>query len=118
MGHLHSFHNFENQSIGGVVLGAPMVVYHWDDSRIPSGEILADGTVVPDSPPVVSAVDTPSAAFTPESVVAVAPDEPFAVLDPIAVLDEVSALPEALPLQVVLAEIADTTVVADEESAP
>ena len=92
MGQLHSQYNFENQSVGGVVLGAPMlasfldaVVYHWDDHRIPSGEILPDATIAP-------AIDTPSVAFGTD--------------DTVAVLDQVSALPEAPALGVVLEEIA------------
>ena len=88
MGQLHSQYNFENQSVGGVVLGAPMlasflgaVVYHWDDHRIPSGEILPDATIAPAVTAEVSAIDA-------------------------AVLDQVSALPEAPALGVVLEEIA------------
>lgn len=52
MGTLRSLTNHTGLSVNGVTLGEPIELdadphtFEWDDPRIPTGEILADGTVV------------------------------------------------------------------------
>jgi len=57
MSRLWSHTNHTGLVVDGIVLGDPIELdedpWEWDDNRIPSGEILADGTIVPE------AVDTP-----------------------------------------------------------
>jgi hypothetical protein len=54
MGRLRSTTDHTGLVIDGVVLGDPVefdndpTTFEWDDHRIPTGEILADGTIVPD----------------------------------------------------------------------
>lgn len=59
MGTLRSTTNWSWQmSVNGVMLGDPVeldsdpTTFEWDDSRIPNGEIDADGNVIPDEPPM------------------------------------------------------------------
>jgi hypothetical protein len=59
MGTLRSTTNWSWQmSVNGVMLGDPVeldddpTTWEWDDSRIPNGEIDADGNVIPDEPPM------------------------------------------------------------------
>jgi hypothetical protein len=55
MGTLRSHTNHTGMVVDGVLLGDPVeldddpTTYEWDDHRIPTGEILADGTIVPDA---------------------------------------------------------------------
>lgn len=66
MGLLRSKTYLENITINDVLLGQPTIVksdgapfssgdsmkdlwFAWDDNRIPSGEILEDGIIIPDS---------------------------------------------------------------------
>jgi len=59
MGRLWSHTDHTSLVVDGIILGDPVeldedpTTWEWDDNRIPNGEILADGTIVPE------AVDTP-----------------------------------------------------------
>ena len=62
MGSLRSKFNHAGRVVNGVTLGQPPILtddltqpttiaeafFIWDDSALPTGEILADGTIVPD----------------------------------------------------------------------
>jgi hypothetical protein len=55
MGTLRSHTNHTGMIVDGITLGEPVeldddpATWEWDDHRIPTGEILADGTIVPDA---------------------------------------------------------------------
>ena len=57
MGCLRSTTDLTGLVVDGVTLGDPVeldddpTTWEWDDHRIPTGEILADGTIVPDEAP-------------------------------------------------------------------
>ena len=57
MGRLHSTTDHTGLVVDGVTLGDPVeldddpTTYEWDDHRIPTGEIMADGTIVIDEAP-------------------------------------------------------------------
>ena len=54
MGRLWSTTDHTGLVVDGIILGDPIeldedpTTYEWDDHRIPNGEILADGTIVPE----------------------------------------------------------------------
>ena len=57
MGRLRSHTNHTGLVVDGIILGDPVeldddpTTWEWDDHRIPTGEIMADGTVVIDEAP-------------------------------------------------------------------
>jgi hypothetical protein len=54
MGTLRSLTDHTGMGVGGILLGSPVeldddpATYEWDDHRIPSGEIDADGNITVD----------------------------------------------------------------------